>query len=56
MKTMSARRREDSMNVDRSRLRFMVEGVAFAVTLAIGPRVGAQARPSGKITVYKEPT
>jgi len=56
MKTMNARRREDSMNVDRSRLRFMVEGVAFAVTLAIGRRVSAQAGPSGKITVYKEPT
>jgi hypothetical protein len=53
---MNARRKEDSMNVDRSRLSFMVEGVAFAVTLAIGRRVSAQAGPSGKITVYKEPT
>lgn len=44
------------MNVDRSRLRFMANGMALAVTLAIGRRVGAQARPSGKITVYKEPT
>lgn len=45
------------MNVDRSRLRFMAEGVAFAATLAIGRRVGAQDGPKpGKITVYKEPT
>ena len=44
------------MNVDRSRLRFMAEGAAFAVTLSIGRRVGAQAGRSGKITVYKEPT
>lgn len=53
---MNERRREDSMNVDRSRLRFMVEGVAFTVTLAIGRRVSAQAGASGKITIYKEPT
>ena len=44
------------MNVDRSRLRFMAEGVAFAVTLSIGRRGNAQAGPNGKITVYKEPT
>jgi hypothetical protein len=44
------------MSVDRSRLRFMAEGVAFAVTLAIGRGVSAQAGPNGKITVYKEPT
>lgn len=53
---MNARRREDPMNVDRSRLRFIAEGVVFAVTLAIGRRVDAQAGPSGRITVYKEPT
>ena len=56
MKTMNAGRREDPMNVDRSRLRFMAEGMAFAATLAIGRQVGAQAGPSGKITVYKAPT
>lgn len=44
------------MSVDRSRLRFMAEGMAFAVTLAVGRGVSAQARPNGKITVYKEPT
>ena len=44
------------MNVDRSRLRFMAEGVAFAVTLAMGRRVSAQAGPRGKITGYKQPT
>jgi hypothetical protein len=44
------------VNVDRSRLRFMAEGVAFAVTLAMGRRVSAQPGPRGKITVYKQPT
>ena len=44
------------MNVDRSRRRFMAEGVAFTVALSIGRRVNAQAGPNGKITVYKEPT
>jgi hypothetical protein len=44
------------VNVDRSRLRFMTEGVAFAVTLAMGRRVSAQTGPRGKITVYKQPT
>ncbi len=54
--TMNAHRRETSMNVDRSRLRFVAEGVAFGVTLTIGRRVSAHAGPGGKITVYKEPT
>ena len=44
------------MSVDRSRLRFMGEGAAFAVTLAIGRRASAQAGPARKITVYKQPT
>ena len=44
------------MNVDRSRRRFVAEGVAFGVTLTIGRLVSAQAEPGGKITVYKEPT
>ena len=48
-------RRETSMSVDRSRLRFVAQGVALVVTLATG-RVDAQPRPSGRITVYKEPT
>jgi hypothetical protein len=34
----------------------MAEGVAFAVTLAMGRRVSAQAGSRGKITVYKQPT
>jgi hypothetical protein len=55
-KTMNVGRREDPKDVDRSRLRFVAEGVALAVTLATGRRVSAQARPSGRITVYKEPT
>jgi hypothetical protein len=44
------------MNVDRSRLKFVAESAALAVTLAIGRRASAQARPSERITVYKEPT
>ena len=34
----------------------MAEGVAFAVTLAMGRGVSAQTKPAGKITVYKQPT
>ena len=52
---MRVPRRDSSMSVDRSRLRFVAEGVALVVTLAVG-RVDAQPRPSGRITVYKEPT
>ena len=44
------------MIVDRSRLRFLAEGVVFAVTLSMGRRVSAQAGRNGRITVYKEPT
>ena len=55
-RTMNARRSEAPMSVDRSRLRFMAEGVAFAVTLAIGRGVSAEGGPNGKITVFKEPT
>ena len=52
---MSVARREESLG-DRSRLRFVAEGFALVATLAIGHRVGALTRPSGGITVYKEPT
>ena len=41
---------------DRSRLGFVAGAVALAVTLAVAPRASAQARPAGRITVYKEPT
>jgi hypothetical protein len=44
------------MRPDRSRLRFVAGGITLVATLAIGRRVGAQTRPSGGITVYKEPT
>lgn len=54
--SINVRRREAPMNVDRSRLRFLAEGVVFAVTLSMGRRVSAQAGPNGRITVYKEPT
>ena len=44
------------MRVDGSRRRFVAEGVALIAALAVGRRVDAQIRPSGGITVYKEPT
>jgi hypothetical protein len=53
---INVRRREAPMTVDRSRLRFLAEGVVFAMTLSMGRRVSAQAGPNGRITVYKEPT
>ncbi|HSE67404.1 MAG TPA: hypothetical protein VLB12_10470 [Gemmatimonadales bacterium] len=45
-----------SMRADRSRLGFVAGAVALIVTLGVGHRASAQARPAGRITVYKEPT
>jgi hypothetical protein len=44
------------MSADRSRLGFLVGGVAAALTLVIGGRGLAQDRAGRRITVYKSPT
>ena len=52
---MGVHRTDDAMG-DRSRRGFVSGAVALAVTLAGGHQAKGQARPAGRITVYKEPT
>lgn len=49
-------RPEDTMNVERSRIKLLLGAVALGVTLTAGLAPGAWAEPLAEITVYKSPT
>lgn len=44
------------MSVERSRIRLLAGGLAFAVIVTTGRRAGAGATASPGVTVYKTPT